>query len=396
MLHKYIVLLCCITMLSLQAPKHALSMDTVLHNSSITMSLAQKTSAVPKWRLIYVEGGPYIDFPYIFKATVDAMQDLGLIEKTYPYDIVNESSTREIWAWLAKNAGGDYVEFVEDGFYSANWDDDIRKQNKKNILERINTSKDIDVIMTFGTGAGRDMATNEHTVPTLSMSVTDAVQAGIIASKEDSGLDHVHGQIEVGRYERQLSIFYDIFQFKKLGVPVPATDEGKASVAYNDIIKTGKALGFEIVPCELDFYSQDLLAFTNLQQCISTLAPQVDAMYMTTNVGMQWDKMQALLAPIIKAEIPSFSQSGLMETKLGVLMSIAQSSFDSEGIHGATALKELIEGAKPRDIGQTFEGPLGIALNLEMARLIGWNPPFEILVAVDMVYQEIHSVGDAD
>ncbi len=380
----------------MQTPNTAYSFGNAGEDGAIVMSRAQKTTNSPKWRLMYVEGGPYIDFPYIFKATVDAMKNLGIIEKTYPYDVVNENSTKNMWDWLAENAGGNYVEFVQDGFYSANWDEDVRKQNKIDILDRLNTTKDIDVVITFGTGAGRDMSTDEHKIPMLSMSVTDAVQAGIIQSKEDSGRDHVHGQIEVGRYERQLSIFHDIFQFKKLGVPVPTTDDGRASIAYNDVLKAGKTLGFEVVPCDLDFYAQDTVAFNNLQQCISTLAPQVDAMYMTTNSGMQWDKMQALLAPIISAEIPSFSQSGLMETKLGVLMSIAQSSFDSEGIHGATALKALIEGAKPRDIGQTFEGPLGLAINLEMARLIGWNPPFEILVAVDLVYQKIHALKDAE
>lgn len=394
MFYRHIILLCCFVTLSLQAPKYAMSMDTALYDGPITISLTQKTSDAPKWRLIYVEGGPYIDYSQIFKATVDAMEELGLIQNAYPYDVVNENDSKKIWEWLTEHAGGDYIEFVKDGFYSSEWDEALQSQNKKDILERIATKKDIDVILTYGTSAGLRFATDEHTIPVLSMSVTDAVQAGIIKSVEDSGLDHVHGQVELGRYVRQLAIFHDIFKFKKLGVPVPTTDEGRASVAYDDIEKTAKALEFEIIPCEMDYYSKETAFFTHLQQCITTLSQEADAIYLTTNSGMQWDKMQALLAPIVKAEIPSFSQSGLMETKLGVLMSIAQSSFASEGLHGATALKKILEGTKPRDIGQTFEGPLGLALNLEMARLIGWNPPFEILVAVDLVYQEIQSVED--
>lgn len=394
MLHKYISIFFCLFGLLLHSPCISNGMQNNAYSNQITTSTLQKTTDTPKWRLIYIEGGPYIDFPHIFCATIDAMHTLGLIDHKYPYEVTNENSSREIWNWLSKNAGGDYIEFVNDGFYSSNWDADRRIENKNAILDRIKTKNDIDIILTFGTGAGRDLATNEHHIPTLSMSVTDAVQAGIIKSVQDSGLDHVHGQVEIGRYERQVSIFHDVFNFKKLGVPVPDTDEGKASIAYKDIIKTSEALGFEIVPCEISFLSEGDIAFTGLLQCIETLSKDSDAIYMTTNTGMQWDKMPALLKPIIDAGIPSFSQSGLMETKLGILMSIAQSSFASEGIHGAATIKMLLEGTKPRDIGQVFEGPLGIALNLEMARLIGWNPPFEILVAVDIIYKNIDTIED--
>ncbi len=363
-------------------------------NSEITPSLAQKHSESPKWRLLYIEGGPYIDFPFIFNATIDGLHALGLIENKYPYPITHERDTQKVWKWLSENAGGDYIEFVDDAFYTGDWDDGKRVKNKSDILERIKTHNDIDIILTFGTAAGLDMATDEHNIPTLSMSVTDAVQAGIIQSTEDSGLDHVHGQVEIGRYERQLSIFYDIFKFKKLGVPVPNTEEGKASVAYGDIVRVAEKLDFDVVPCEMEIFDNEDMVFNNLHQCIDTLSKSSDAIYMTTTAGMQWDKMSTLLEPIIHAGIPSFSQSGLMETKLGVLMSVAQNSFANEGMHGAEAVLGVIEGASPRSLPQVFEGPLGLAINLEMAILIGWMPSFEVLATADIVYQEIFSVEE--
>lgn len=361
----------------------------VFAQNSIIPSLVQKTSNSLKWRIAYIEAGPYIDFPFIFNATIDALHTLGLIENIYTSPITDAKDTKKIWEWLSKNAGGEYIEFVDNAFYSGDWDENERTQNKKNLLGRLNYNKDIDMVLAFGTGAGIDMATNEHSVPMLSMSVTDARQAGIITSIEDSGLDHVHGQIEIGRYVRQLTIFHDIFKFKKLGVPVPTTDEGKASIAYYEILDTAKNLQFEIVPCELNLFNTEELVFENLRQCIEKLSKTSDAIYLTTNAGMVWDKMPQLLEPIIESGIPSFSQSGLMETKLGVLMCIAQNSFSNEGIHGANTMLQIFEGALPRSLGQVFEGPLGLAINLKMAKLIGWNPPFEILSTVDIVYQEI-------
>ncbi len=347
--------------------------------------------APKKWRIIYAEAGPYIDYAQIFSSTIKALAKIGLIENANFPPIQEATDSKVVWDWLVENAGGDYIEFVKDGFYSADWNEENRFFQKSQILERIREKNDIDMILAFGTAAGIDLATDQHKVPTISISVTDAVQAGIIDSVEDSGHDHVHGQVEIGRYERQLSIFYDIFKFKKLGVPVPNTDAGKASIALPSIEKVSKELNFEIVPCYMDMFGTEEEQFLGLKACISTLSTSSDAIYMTTTTGMQWDKMPQLLEPIIKEGIPSFSQSGLLETKLGILMSIAQSSFDNEGTHSAEAIAKIIGGVKPRDISQVFEGPLGLSINLKMAILIGWNPTFEILAAVDNIYQEIYS-----
>ena len=106
--------------------------------------------------------------------------------------------------------------------------------------------------------------------------------------------------------------------------------------------------------------------------------------------------MKELLEPLIEADIPSFSQRGPGDTRLGVLMSIAQSNFKAEGMASAQAIVKVMDGVKPRDISQIFTGPLGMAINLKMAMLIGWDPPLEVLVAVDQFYQEILDAQDEE
>lgn len=135
-------------------------------------------------------------------------------------------------------------------------------------------------------------------------------------------------------------------------------------------------------------------SFANLKQCVSQLAKTSDAVYLTTNSGMQWNRMRELLQPLIEAGVPSFSQSGIEETKLGVLMSLSQSSFSSEGRFGAEAIVKVMDGIRPRDVGQVFDSAIGLAINLEMARLIYWDPPFEILLAADAIYQDIKNAGE--
>lgn len=356
-------------------------------------SMANSNLSEKKWRIIYVEGGGYTDYQQILAATVSNMAKLGLIENGNVPTPVGTNSTKPMWEWLAMNAGGKNIEFVKDGYYSANWDDTQRKANKKAILDRIHNRKDVDMIFAYGTAAGLDMATNEHSVPTFSMSVTDAVQAGIVQSVEDSGLDHVHAQIETGRYERQVAVFHDVFKFKRLGIPYEDSPEGRATVALPALEKAAAELGVELVRCTAPLYAEPETSFNNLYQCLQELSSTSDAIFLTTNSGMQWDRMTDLLQPLIDARIPSFSQSGMDETRLGVLMSLAQQSFDSEGACGAESVLAVMQGAKPREVDQRFAGPLGLAINLKMAMLIGWDPPFEVLAAVDKVFQDIK---DAD
>lgn len=354
----------------------------------------QSANAAPnshkKWRVIYVEGGPYTDYQQIFAGTVRGLAKLGLIVNGDVPVPANSESTREMWTWLCANAGGDRMEFLPDGYYSANWDEKLRVSNKADIMRRIHERGDVDIILAFGTWAGQDMATGEHAVPTFSMSVTDAVDAGIVASAADSGRDHVHAQVEPGRYERQVAIFHDVFKFKRLGVVYEDTPDGRSSSGIPAVEKAARELDIELVPCTTTLNLPDLdQSFENLRRCVENLSTQCDAIYLTVNTGMQGHRIRELLQPIIAAGIPSFSQSGPGETKLGVLMSLAQTDFDDVGLFEANAVAKVLDGAKPRDVNQIFEGPLGLAINLKMAMLIGWNPPFEILAAVDEIHQQI-------
>lgn len=338
------------------------------------------------WRVIYVEGGSYTDYQQIFAGTIRGLAKLGLIPNGNVPVPKGTESTKGMWDWLVANANGGRIEFLPDGHYSAEWDEKQRAANKKAILAR----NDVDMIFAFGTWAGRDFATDEHSIPTFSMSVTDAVDAGIVASVEDSGRDHVHAQLEPGRYYRQLATFHDIFKFKRLGVPFEDSPEGRSSIAMPEIERSAQELGFTIVPCTAQFNVPDLdLAADNLLQCLETLSEKTDALYLTVTAGMQGHRMVDLLQPAIKNSLPTFSQSGPNETELGVLMSLAQASFDDVGLFEANAIASVINGAKPRDVNQVFEGPLGLAINLRMAMLIGWDPSFDVLAAVDTIHRQI-------
>ena len=131
------------------------------------------------------------------------------------------------------------------------------------------------------------------------------------------------------------------------------------------------------------------IAYDSLVECHKKLAPRITAMYLTIQRGMDLRNLHRLMAPLNKHGIPTFSQFGSEEVKHGVLMSIAQAGFKYVGEFYAQTIAKVLSGAKPRDLSQIFEDPPKIALNLEEARIIQWDPPMDVLSAADEIYEKI-------
>lgn len=341
------------------------------------------------WRVIYVEGGPFSDYQRVFRGLALGLQQQGLIRNGNVPLPKDSEDCREMWTWLTENAGGNRMFFPPDGFYSAGWDARQRTTIQQEVLQRIRTRGDVDMILAFGTWAGQDFAALDIDVPVIVSSVTNAVAAGIIPSVSDSGRDNLVAAIEPNRFKRQVMLFHDIFNFKMLGIAYEDTPSGRSSVALNEIEDAARELGITLLRCTDTFDVQDAsLASERLEACHRKLADQgADAVYLTYNVGLQASAMRQVLQPLAHAHIPTFSQLGVPDVMHGALLSVAQSSANEEGLFSASLVQAIMDGARPRDLSPIFESPVSMALNLFMATLIGWNPPLEVLAAVDEFYQ---------
>ncbi len=343
------------------------------------------------WRIGYLEGGAYDNYPPNLIALASALADLGWVEKFTPPPNADEIDTRRLWTWLSQNIRSKYILFVPDAYWSNNWDNTLRARTKKELLRRLNETKDIDLMLAMGTQAGQDLANDEHKVPTIVMSTSNPLESKIIKSYQDSGLDHLNARVDPTRYERQIRIFHDIFGFKKLGIVYETdTAEGKTYAAIEDVQRVAKDRGFEIVPCHAPWsnISEDK-AKQAAQECVNKLAPQIDAFYLTNHRGITIANLENLLAPVYARKIPTFSQKGSQEVKHGVLLSIARAGFKYTAKFHAETIAKIFNGAKPRDLEQIFEDPPRIAINLKAAQTIGYDPPVDVLGSADEVYDTI-------
>jgi ABC-type uncharacterized transport system substrate-binding protein len=344
-----------------------------------------------KWRIVFYEGGPHANYYHYLVATIQGLMNLGWIEKS---DLTKINGKREdterLWSWLANKVDSDYLEFVEDGYYSANWDDEQRQINKTKLLRRLTSEDEINLVIAMGTWAGLDLANDEHSVPTIIMSTSDPVESGIIKSQDDSGYDHVHARVDPYRYERQLRIFHDIIQFKKLGIAFEDSIYGRSYSAIDTVEKVAADIGFEVVTCHTKSDISDIsIASKSVIRCFNELSTKVDAIYVTIQGGVNTESIPTLVAIANKNSIPTFSQLGSKEVQQGFLFSISRPGFKPAGLFLSATIAQILNGAQPRQLKQVFEESPSIAINLKTAEIVGLYLYADILAAADTIYRDI-------
>lgn len=355
-------------------------------------STAPALNGEKKWRIGYYEGGDYPNYNKYLTAMVEGLMDLGWIEKT-PLPENPENQIKVTWEWLSQTMKSAYVEFVKDACYSANWNPEERKRLSTSIIQRLNQSKDVDLMLAMGTWAGQDLANHRHGTRTMVISTSDPVGSGIISAPEDSGLDHVHARVDPYRWDRQIRIFHDTIKFKRLGVAYENSVTGKSYASIDILDKVAKERGFEVVHCytQSDIADQEA-AGQSVIKCFNELVPKVDAIYVTVQGGVNAKSIPELVRIANEKKIPTFSQFGSKEVRYGFLMSISRAGgFRPEGRFLAATAAQIWNGAKPRELNQIFEESPNIAINLRTAEIIGMYLYADLLAAADEIYREIEA-----
>lgn len=375
MIHRYALALAALTL--------ACASSATPHS---TAPVAPETHE--RWRIGYVESGDYVDYPLTLAETVDGLELLGWLRYAEPRP--DGLSGPELWKWLARNTDSEWLEFVADAYWRpGNFDTQQRAPMRNAISERLHGQADIDLIIAMGTWAGQDMRELGPPVPTIVGSVSDAIAAGLSDSEADSGRDNLHTRIEPERYQRQLRLFHEIVEFDSLGIVYEDSEAGRSYAALSAAEQVARELNFRLEHCHAPSASIELdQAVENAVSCYADLANRhVDAVYVTIHRGVTADSVKQIADIMLQARIPSFSMAGSREVEQGLLMSIAQADLSHVGLFHAETIARTLNGAQPRELSQLWVAPPKIALNLSTSRRIGFDPPVDILLAADEVYE---------
>ena len=343
-----------------------------------------------KWRIGYYEGGAYINYPANLRTIVAGLAELGWMRPLNIPAMPDATESKPVWDYLVQHANSKYLEFVGDGYWSAQWEKEGRAALKDQIIRRLNQKNDIDFMIAMGTWAGQDLSNYHHNTPTMAVSVSDPVRSGMSATAEDSGIDHFHAKCDPTRYIRQIRLFHRLAKFETLGVVYENSPVGKTYAAFDDIQKVAKERNFDVVLCESPFSDvEQKVSTAQTIDCHQELAQKVDAVFVTVHRGIDQKRMDELLMPFMAKKIPTWSQRGPIEVKKGVLFSISRGGFKAVGRFHAEVMAKVFRGQKPRSVNQLFEDPKLIAVNTRTAELINFDIPKSILRIADEIYETI-------
>ena len=305
------------------------------------------------------------------------------------------AQTAAAYSQLAQSTQGSCIELLPDGLYNGSWQDDKVQSQADALKQRITQKGDVDMIWALGTLGGQLFADSSLGIPVLVMTASDPESTGIIGPGEFSNKPNVHVQKEIGRTRNELTMFYNIFKFKRLGIIIDDDPENWAGQSLPAIEAVSKELGFTLERCIGPVIDPDVKkAQAAYSKCAADLAERTDAVYLSLGSGSSPTRFFWQIKPIIDKKIPTFSQTGGSEVERGALLSLSDMDLAESGAFEAQVIEQIYQGKKPEEISQYYYAPLALNLNLQTARLIEWKPDFEILMAIDQVFQTIDLPDD--
>ena len=342
------------------------------------------------WQIGYYQGGDYFDYAENLKALAISLADLGWIEPIDFPQFDDPEDTEAVWRFLSAKVKSEYLEFSADAYWSAEWDDDLRLVVRSAALETLSTPGQVDLVIAMGTWAGQDLVNNEHNVPTMALSSSDPIAAGIISTFEDSGFDHVMVEVDPERYRRQIRLYHDLLGFKNLGVVYEDSPDGRIYANLPDLELVAAERNFNLVRCHAEENYIDPSASQDLvQACYQEILPQIDAVWIGLHTGESIQFMPQSLALLLENDTPTMSPTGPDAVRRGVLISLAYTNFEAAGDWYAESLARILNGESPRGLDQVFELPAKIVINLETAHQIGFDVPPGLLSAADEIFETI-------
>lgn len=322
----------------------------------------------PVKRIGYLEAGPF----WLYTRTWDAFR-----------------------AAMARE-GGLRCEFPQDARFSPGWE----PENMRTLPEKaaqLMRRKDLDLVVGMGTAAVKALlAANDGRTPIIGMGMADPVAAGVVKDAQDSGVDNLTTRVTVDRWSSMFRVFHDVVRFRKMGVMYPDTPEGRVYAALGDAEAIAAELGFSLVR-----YG-GLSSAETTDECrkgLEALREQgMDAFFIgpLNCFDIGGDGLATLLDTLAAWKMPTFARDGSEYVKAGALMGFSTWNFAPIGEFHALQARAILTGGTPRALSMLDKSEPSIALNLATAKAIGFEFPFDVLVAADELHETVTRPAPSD
>lgn len=289
-----------------------------------------------------------------------------------------------------KNIGyGNSVRIVED----FNALSDIAALEKK--ISEINARQDIDLIFSLGTHSTKRLVASNHITPIVFTIVGDPLESGIVANWKSSGRNYT-GVETPAYYSTVVRLMHTFLPFKRLGmVYLEGSPSHEAGIAQIKSLST--ELGFEFIYQGFPLRNQDRVPYpeaqvrANLERALEAVCARADAFFVQTSTTFT-NEFASFNAAFEKHRIISAGDQTNLDN--GLVMGIGKDA-RRFGEQCAQYAVQILEGTPPAALPMDAGTKLTIQVNLQAAKRIGYEPPFDLVSAADSIINETgHSVSE--
>lgn len=349
-----------------------------------------------KYRIAYVDYDEYLPASQQLYYILSGLKNMGWITcDEFPFTS-DSMTTQEMIRELSRMDLGEYIEFDEDAFYYLGYTEE--SEVVKGLRKHVEEDQDIDMVITFGTSAGKLVRDMDLPVPMVDFSATDPVASGIIdSSTEGSGRDMVWAQVEPSMPLRQLKYYHSICPFEKLGIVVYG-DETISGVP--DIEKARDEVGFELVKYQIpeverSTQKEKAAYYKEVRRQFGQLCKEgIDAFFLTVDLINDMDQLRDLLQIFYEKNIPVYVMDDTGTVKNGALMIISTYDFENVGYFIADAIAKILNGAVAGDLPCVYTSSPYICFNYDVAQEIGYPLDFQFLMSCDEIYHSKEAEGE--
>ena len=266
------------------------------------------------------------------------------------------------------------VEF--DAVEFGNWDMPAIEIKLKDLLSR----GDIDIILAEGVMTSQAiLKKKELPIPVF---IIDLIAHDILNMPHKDGSSGFKNLLYLTReyaYKKDIECFREVADFNEISILIDeaylpyAQEEAKASLGQN----AGSPK------------TEFIMYGSNARETLSRIAQQKPEALYITPARFSIDEQEKLIDGINDLKIPSFSFSGYMDVKRGVLVGLVPKLLTKFTRRIAINVEKIFMGDKPEDIPVLFQIQDKFVVNVLTAHKIGISLPFSVLLNAELIDTDV-------
>ncbi|EHI69174.1 ABC transporter substrate-binding protein [Streptococcus ictaluri] len=232
--------------------------------------------------------------------------------------------------------------------------------NLQTMVEQVAGKTDLN--FAIATPAAQALLTADSETPSVFTAVTDPVQAGLVDSLKKPG-GNMTGSIDATDVKQQVDLLSRAFpQAKKVGIFYNSSEVNSEWQA--------KAAQKALEQKRIKVVTKTVTTSNDVQAVMSSLASQVDAVFLPTDNTVA--STAATIGEVLKeAKVPAM---GSDEAYLDAVLFTSGVDYHAIGRQAGQKALKLLKGQKPANLSVAKPQKTKIAVNEEMAKVLGIDP----------------------